>query len=113
MGVLSLEEFKHTIEVIQEHEKDSDILTKTMVKNSIGIIDYGFDIVAHLAKLLENAMDDKDEWISWWLWEDVKKIVYKKEGPIYDLTAVEDLYYYITKQEDKVKKINVMESNNN
>jgi len=112
MGVLSLKEFKHTIEVIQEHEKDSNKLTEIMLKNSVGIIDYGFDIVAHLVKLLENVMDDKDEWISWWLWEDVPKIVYEKEEPIYDLTAVEDLYYYITKQEDKVKRISIMESNN-
>lgn len=111
MGVLSLEEFKHTIEVIQEHDKDSDTLTKIMLKKSIGIIDYGFDTVAHLVKLLENVMDDKDEWINWWLWEDVKKIVYEKEEPIYDLTAVEDLYYYITKQEDKVKRIKKTESN--
>jgi hypothetical protein len=103
--MITLEEFKHTIKVIQEHEKDSDILTKTMLKKSIGIIDYGFDIVAHLVKLLEKVMDDKDKWISWWLWEDVEKIVYNGKEPVYDLTAVEDLYYYCKKQYDKVKKI--------
>lgn len=103
--MITLEEFKHTIEIIQEHEKDSDTLTKIMLKKSIGIVDYGFDIVAHLVKLLEKVMDDKDEWISWWLWEDVKKIVYDGEKPIYDLTNVEDLYYYCKKQYNKVKKI--------
>lgn len=103
--MITLEEFKHTIEVIQEHKKENDKLTKIMLKNSTGIIDYGYDIVDHLVKLLEIVMDDKDEWISWWLWEDVKKIVYYSGEPVYDLTAVEDLYYYCKKQYDKVKKV--------
>lgn len=103
--MITLEEFKHTIEIIQEHEKDSDKLAKIMLKKSIGIVDYGSDIVTHLVKLLEKVMDDKDEWISWWLWEDVKKIVYDGEVPVYDLTDVEDLYYYCKKQYNKVKKI--------
>ena len=103
--MITLEEFKHAIEVVQEHEKDSDTLTKIMLKNSVGIIDYGFDIVAYFVKLLEKVMGDKDEWISWWLWDDVKKIVYDGKRPVYDLTAVEDLYYYCKKQYDKVKKI--------
>lgn len=105
--MIILEEFKHIIEVIQKHKKDSDILTKIMLKKSIGIVDYGFDIVAHLVKLLEKVMEDKDEMISWWLWEDVKKIIYDddSEEPVYDLTDVEDLYYYCKKQYDKVKKV--------
>lgn len=103
--MITLKEFKHTIEVIKEHEKDSDTLTNIMLKGSVGIIDYGFDIVAHLVKLLEKVMDDKDEWISWWLWEGVEKIVYDDEEPFYDLTDVEDLYYYCKKQYNKVKKI--------
>ena len=37
--------------------------------------------------------------------EDVKKIVYDGEEPKYDLTNVEDLYYYCKKQYNKVKKI--------
>lgn len=105
--MITLEEFKHIIKVIQEHEKDSDTLTEIMLKHSTGIIDYGFDIVAHLVKLLEKVIDDKDEWISWWLWDDVKKIVYDNDSkePVYDLTDVKDLYYYCKKQYNKVKKV--------
>lgn len=29
--MITLEEFKHTIKVIQEHEKDSDTLTKIII----------------------------------------------------------------------------------
>lgn len=104
--MLSLDRFKEIISTIQEHEKDSEILTKIMVKSSVGIIDYGFDITTELVKLLEYIFDDKDEMISWWLYEDVDKIIYfKKKDYDLDLTNVEDLYYYLIKQENKIKRI--------
>ena len=59
MRKLNLKRFKQIIKTIQDHEKDSEILTKIMVKSSVGIIDYGFDITAELVKLLEFIFDDK------------------------------------------------------
>ena len=102
---LTLEEFCRIIKTIQDHENDCKILTNIMVKNSVGIIDYGFDVVAELVKLLEKIFDDKDENISWWLYEDVDKVFfYKDKDYDIDVRTPESLYYYLTGQEELCNK---------
>ena len=98
---MALEEFCRIIKVIQDHENDCKVLTKIMLKSSVGIIDYGFDVVAELVKLLERIFDDKDENISWWLYEDVDKVfVYKDRDYDIDVRTPESLYYYLIGKEE-------------
>ena len=56
-----------------------------------------------LNEVFEN--DDPDL-IWWWANEDTKKII-EWENIEYDLTNIEDLYYWLTKQYDKVKHKNL------
>ena len=64
-------------------------------------------LITILALLLVlKIFDDKENIISWWLYENVKKIIYfNNKSYDYDLTKIEDLYYYLTKQNKKIKKI--------
>ena len=102
---ISLEEFTRIIKVIQDHESDCKVLTKIMLKNSVGIIDYGFDVVAELVKLLEKIFNDKDENISWWLYEEVDKVFFfKNKDYDIDVRTPESLYYYLTGQEELCEK---------
>ena len=104
---LTLEEFKEILEKIQKHEQERDIISNIMVKGSTGFIDFGIDILDEFVKILEKLMnDEKTQWISWWLWEDVNKVIYlKKENYNYDVTTPEDLYYYLTKKYDKITRV--------
>ena len=98
--MFTLEEFKKAIEIIQAHEKDDEVLTKIMLKNSIGVIDYGFEIAGLCVKLLAKVMNDKDEWIEWWLYEGGKKVWANDKE--YTVSTVEDLYYVILGEYDKI-----------
>lgn len=104
---LTLEEFKEILEKIQKHEQERDIISNIMVKDSTGFIDFGIDILDELVKMLEKLMnDEKTQLISWWLWEDVNKVIYlKKEKYNYDVTTPEDLYYYLTKKYEKITRV--------
>ena len=107
MAKLTLEEFKKALEMIQKYEQERGVISKIMVKDSTGFIDFGIDILDELVKMLEKLMnDEKTQLISWWLWEDVNKIIYfKKENYNYDVTTPEDLYYYLTKKYEKITKV--------
>ena len=104
---LTLEEFKKALEKIQKHEQERDIISNIMVKGSVGFVDFGMDILDELVKMLEKLMnDEKTQLISWWLWEDVNKVIYlKKENYNYDVTTPEDLYYYLTKKYEKITRV--------
>ena len=102
--MLTLDEFKIAIKTIQEHEEDNSKLTKIMLKNSIGIVDYGFEIAALCVKLLEHIMNDKCKWISWWLYEDVNKVI-EYHDQKYDVSDTESLYYLLFEKWDKLKKL--------
>ena len=98
--MLTLEEFKKAIEIIQAHEIDNEALTKIMLKYSIGVIDYGSGIAGLCVKLLAKVMNDKDEWIEWWLYEGGKKVRFNNKE--YTVSTVEDLYYTILGEYDKI-----------
>ena len=47
--------------------------------------------------------------ISWWLYENVDKII-TWNNIKYDLTNIEDLYFWLKKDYNKIKIINVIEN---
>lgn len=50
-----------------------------------------------LFELLEEAMGDKGDWISWWIYEGVKKEVTLKNKKIVDLSTTKKLYDFLVK----------------
>lgn len=47
-----------------------------------------------LLDILKYEFKDKEDYIDWWLWEDVEKIIYVDDKTI-DVTAPEDLYDFL------------------
>lgn len=104
--MILFEDFKKIIETIQQFEKDTDGLSKILLKDNNGFVDYSFPLVDITLNLLNDVMKVEDrDLIGWWLYEKVEKIIYYNSEVKYDLTDIKDLYYYILKQYDNVKKV--------
>ena len=103
-NLLTLEEFKTIIMHIKENSEDNDKLTKILVSDDCtGFTSFGEHLVCDLLHLVEKLLNDEGDWISWWLYEDVSKIV-TCSNTSYDLTNAEDLYYFLRKEYNKVKR---------
>ena len=48
-----------------------------------------------LLELLNLIFKDKNDYIGWWLWEDVEKIVYYSNGDSVKLDSADDLYDFL------------------
>ena len=69
--------------------------------NGIDLINYENGYQEELLNLLKVVMQDTYNNISWWLYEDVEKIIYFKNGKKRDLTKVEDLIKYLIENMEK------------
>ena len=103
--MITLEEFEEVFKIVKEFEDDQDKLTQILLKDINGFVDFGFPIADLVLRLLNKVfgLDDPDLF-SWWLYEDVKKVIYMPDGIEYDLTDIKDLYFYVKGEYDKVKK---------
>ena len=99
---IDFEMFKNIINSIQKDREDSEVLTKTLIRHSVGIVDYTSEIVGNLVYMLKNAMNDTGDLIDWWLYESVDKIV-KVDNVAYDITDIKDLYHMLKGEYNKVK----------
>ena len=103
--MITLEKFKEIIETVKKFDEDNEQLTKILLKETYGFVDYYFPMEKAINELMLDVFDcDDPDIFSWWLWEKVEKTIEWKNVK-YDLTNIEDLYYWLTKQYDKVKKI--------
>lgn len=69
--------------------------------HGICLINYENLYLTELLNLLKVVMNDKYDNISWYLFEDVPKIIYFKNGKQRDLTKVEDLVKYLIENMEK------------
>lgn len=103
---MTLEEFKEVFKIIKEFESDNDKLTKILLKDTYGFVDFGFPIVDLALRLLNKVFNtDDQDLFSWWLYENVEKIISMPNGVKYDITEISDLYYYAKEEFDKVKQV--------
>jgi len=98
--LLNKEEFIKIIENIQKQEEIHDKITDALDCMYEGRGFFMGSELYHesLMKLLKIVMNDIDEYISWWLYEDVEKKVWYKEGDKkieIDLTTSSKLYDYL------------------
>lgn len=87
---MEFEKFKKYIDTINNTHEKQDLLSKCIEENlatsTYCIVDISTDVIASLIDLLadyynckyeRDGVDDND--ISWWLYEDVEKIIYIKD----------------------------------
>jgi len=94
MMILNLENFTESINSITEVLEANDALEKYLKGD---VLEYNAPLIATAVSLLENVMNDKDQWISYWLWElDMGSrsdlMATYENGDTIPLSTVEDLY---------------------
>ena len=98
--MLTKEVFMKALEAIRKQEELTDKLNEAyceMNPGFYGICTNGL-LLDRLIEVIEDAMDDIGQTISWWIFEDVEKeISWKEEGKeiSVDVTTPEALYDYL------------------
>lgn len=118
--MVNLELFKKCIQHIKAQQAKDEVLSDVLVcEDSRGWVSTADELIDDAIDLIAEGMtgEDTDDWISWYLWEiDMDKpegernnhvwIKNEEDGLTYKYTIndVEDLYYLITDELDKIKE---------
>ena len=98
--MITLKTFKNTIKAIRKQSDKEHEFCDALDK----IVDGRFvpkmstDILIALLDCLKEIFNDKDDWISWWLYErdgDKSMTAYYKNGKEIKLDTAEDLYKFL------------------
>ena len=98
--MLSKETFVRALRLIQEQADIMDAVRQQLGRLGEKPTYFNIDSL-HLQALLEvlaEVMEDKNDWIEWWLYEDVEKLVSWEENGVEvtaDLTEPEDLWEFL------------------
>lgn len=100
--MLSKEVFCRAIKNIKEQQARTSEFNDALDKICDGfpVFDVNNLYLESLLEVLKESMNDIDDYISWWLYEDVEKTVWvtKDNKTItYNLNTPEDLYDFLTK----------------
>lgn len=103
--MITLEIFEKIIKDIQKHDENNEILTDILIGDeNYGWVSHGNIIVNDLIKLMQRIFKDDNDDINWWLYDSEAGKFIWWHGYKYDLTEIKDLYYWLKKDYDKVKK---------
>lgn len=105
--MLTLEQFKNYIEELTKFGDKFKKATEILINENVGFIDVHFPICSKYIELLSIAMKDDGEWIEWFMFEyadinDDKKV--EADNIEYNIKTIDDLYYLLTKQYDKITR---------
>ena len=93
---ISKELFSEMIQMIQEQNKMDDAIGDAMSKYTGSFAVFGDTHTRRaLMKLLKEVTGDADDYISWWLYENVEKKVWLKDGTEIKLKTAESLYDFL------------------
>ena len=104
--MLSKETFVRALRLIQEQADIMDAVRQQLGRLGEKPTYFNIDSL-HLQALLEvlaEVMEDKNDWIEWWLYEDVEKLVSWEENGeevTADLTDPEDLWEFLESNRPK------------
>ncbi len=95
--MLTKESFCKALALIQEQEHIDDKVSEALSLVGDGYYLYGSENKFRQALLmvLAETMQDKGDWIDWWLYEDVEKAVWYPDGERVSLERTEELYDYL------------------
>lgn len=99
--MLTLVEFKEVIDNIKKQEEIDEKFSTALETVCDSWCIYGTKNKKYesLWTLFKQAMNDKYDLISWWLYEEVEHFIYVHKDKIYyDLTTVESLYDYLNEK---------------
>lgn len=119
--MVSLENFKKYMGHLQAQMAKDDVLSDVLVcDDTTGWVSTAPDLIDDILELISNNIkgEETDDWLSWWLWEiDRDKpedernnhvwIQNEDDGLTYKYTIedLDDLYYLITSDYGKIKKV--------
>lgn len=92
------ETFCKLIRAIKMLQEDREIMADGIEKiiDGYAIVTVGDETQNAIVEALEEEMEDTNEWISWWLYEDVDKVVSFDDGrPDVRLDTAEQLYDFL------------------
>lgn len=99
--MLSKEDFAKRIALVQNFQSEQQTLGVLINKITDGypIVTFGNNLIAELIAITAQELNDNDDFISWWLWEDVEKVVWigEKEQEI-SVRTVDELYNFLVGQ---------------
>ena len=98
--MIKLKTFEKIIEAIKKQQEKELKFCKALDEMVDGnfVPEMSIDILHALLDCLKDIFDDKDDWISWWLYErdgDKKMKAYYKDKTEIKLDTAEDLYKFL------------------
>ena len=89
--------FVDVINNIRKQEKRVDKFSKALNQICDGhpLFDVNNLYLKSLLDVLKATFNDQDDYISWWLWEDVEKKVWLEDNTEVDLSTPEQLYDFL------------------
>ena len=105
--MLTYEQFEKHIKVIEDCNEKDRLLGD--IVGCEGIITYTMNATTSIVSLLEKIMqDEKNEWISYWLWElnfgrENHRLKVTMDGKEVPMTTIEDLYNVLAENINEAK----------
>ena len=95
--MINKELFVQVINNIRKQEKRADKFSKALSQICDGhpVFDVNNLYLKSLLDVLKVNFNDQDDYISWWLWEDVEKKVWLEDGTEIDVGTPEQLYDFL------------------
>lgn len=109
--VVSLEFFKDCMHHIEAHIAKDEILTELFIsEDSVAWVNSAPELMNDLITLLTNSFGEGKEEIEWWLWErdennDSYEFELNGEWCRVHIKTLDDLYYSLTEQYDKIEDV--------
>ena len=99
---ITKEQYCKIVEAIQEHYRKLTKFEDTINEFNDGtyICTIGDVLVNNILSLLTELTHDQEDkhigtWLSWWLWEDVEKVVWDAEDNRIDVSTADKLYDFL------------------
>lgn len=98
---MNKEQFVRKLHLIQNFHSEQETLSALVNKISDGfsVVTIGDCLVGEIINTINEEMDiDDKDLISWWLYENVKKIIYLINGEEVKVETAEELYNYLVEE---------------
>lgn len=101
--MLSKELFIKRMSLISNFSSQQDTISKFIENFSDGhcVVTIGNELINEIIDMLNESMNIEDkDFLSWWLYEDVDKVIYYEDEEI-SVRTLEELYDYIVSEQEE------------
>lgn len=96
--MLNQRDFVSFIKAIKKEEKRLYELGRNLESLGDGFIVLENPLIESIVKFLETAMEDKSDYITWWLFEDIEKKIWLQDGTEIDVSTPQKLYKFLVQE---------------